>query len=107
MSDKPILKEISDTIDEFRNNRSVKITHFTNEERQSTLWELYDGALIWLFDCVNERSSRGTGAATLVMEKARMEILALSNTSADATSGYEITFDALAKIVGDDVTKEA
>ena len=43
-------------------------------ERCLRLERLYDESIAWLEEAVQERVPKGTGAATLVLERTRMEI---------------------------------
>jgi hypothetical protein len=57
----------------------------TAAERLDMLERLYDAALFWLRHLVIDGKTKGTGAATLVLEKTRIEMESLRRS----TAGYK------------------
>lgn len=90
MSDKPI-KQLLRELTEQRNREGRQ--RLSGVERIAELEDMYDGALYWLKACVVTASSKGTGAAVLVLTKAREEVEALQRVRSDNYSGVEIEFD--------------
>lgn len=72
------LDKIKQQLAEFADlrNRADKPA-LTNKERLDLLNKIYDGALYWLLQAVVSATAKGTGAATLVLERARQEIVEL------------------------------
>jgi hypothetical protein len=53
----------------------------TLDQRLKILEEIYDGALLWLRQAVISARSKGVGGATMVLERSRMEMEALSSAN--------------------------
>jgi len=72
------LAELSRRVAELKleRNRYGK-RRLTNNQRLKQLWRIYDGALAWLEGALLSGRARGTGAATIVLDRTRLEILAI------------------------------
>ena len=55
----------------------------TKEERVEILNECIDGSLIWLKQCVICANAKGVGAATMILERCRLEIESYQRTGAE------------------------
>lgn len=67
-------KKPKQMLSEAKRLKALAYTPFPKEERVLRLERLYDEALLWLEEAVAERIPKGTGAATLVLERTRLEI---------------------------------
>ena len=81
------LEEILNRLEFARNRTNQK--ELTKEKRLQILNECYDGALFWLKSAVIAAAPKGTGAATLVLERSRLEMIELQR--AGSTKEYKFT----------------
>jgi len=73
--------------------KGLKYTPLTKEERALRLQRLYDNALYWLENAVETQEPKGTGAATMVLERTRLEVIELQRTGqGPAQQKIELTF---------------
>ena len=81
--------------------KDIKYSPLTTEQRTMRLERIYDDALAWLEDAVTDREPKGTGAATMILERARMEVDEIERTG-KGSKKQEIT---LIFKSGDDAVK--
>ncbi len=69
--------------------KALKYEPMSKEERCLRLQRIYDDALEWIEIAVQEREPKGTGAATMLLERSRLEIVELERTR-DGANKQEI-----------------
>lgn len=67
----------------------------TKDERIQILNECLDGSLIWLKQSVLIANAKGVGAATMIIERCRLEINELQRAGQDKNSTVEIHLNFL------------
>ena len=73
--------------------KDIKYSPLSAEQRILRLERLYDGSLDWLDESLEERNPKGTGAATLILERARAEVSELKRAGQGSTQQkIELTF---------------
>lgn len=62
------------------------------EKRLAMLNEIYDGTLFWIQEALVKGTGKDTGAATMMLERVRLEIEGLERTRKDQSEKIELTF---------------
>ncbi len=70
--------------------KALKYEPMSKEERCLRLQRIYDDAIEWIEVAVQEREPKGTGAATMLLERSRLEIVELERTR-DGGQKHDIT----------------
>jgi len=82
------IDNIQETVTNLRDRRGK--TPLTKEERIQLLNECLDGSLFWLKQSVVSANTKGVGAATMIIERCRLEISELQRAGHNDTTNKQI-----------------